>query len=283
MLSPEFPNAILRQSDEKTIAQSELTQYLIDKAQKIAPEPRKLFSEATHTIRQLKAEVSKLHKEMGAVITKAAFGSVWSDMRKYLLAQALNFVQNVLARAPRTYRWTEVQESRRITTSRADGRVWCTFFGFANEYDANRFYYWLFKKPGRCTMAVVRRTKSGDCPFEVKVWGVDAEVLRKAIRKDTPIGDLQDRLQASGARLRQDIPGHFTVWTTDGKIGTVDQRFDLAQNSWWVNQRQISKLNVVPGDRIRYQTKEEAALALAQLCRIIAEGDKAKSDLFTDF
>ena len=281
MISGEFPNAIaLHLPDEQTKAQSELAQYLADEAQKIAPEPRGLFSEATHTIRQLKAAVAQLHQEMGAVITKAGFGNVYSNMRKYLLAQALNFVQSVLDKAPRTYRWTEQKESRRITTSRADGKAWCTFFGFANVYDANRFYYWLFKKPGRCTMAVVRQAKSTDCPFEVKVWGVDAEVLRQCIRKDTPMSELQDRLKAEGASLRQDIPGHFNVWTTEGKIGTVDQRFDLAQNTWWVNQRQISKLNAVPGDRLQYQTAEEAALALVKLCRVVAAADKAKADLW---
>jgi len=268
------------QPDEQAIAQTELSQYLTQQAQESALEPKGLFLEVTHTIRQLKAEVSKLHKEMGAVVTKAAFKKRAADMTKSLLAKAMNFVQGVLDKAPRTYRWSEVIESRRITTSRADGKIWCTFFGFANEYDANRFYYWLFKKPGRCTMAAVRRSKSTDCPFEVKVWGVDPDVLARAIRKDTPMLDLQDRLKAEGASLRQDIPGYFNVWTTAGQIGTVVQRFDLSQNSWWVNQRQISKLNVVSGDHLRYQTPEEAALVLVQLCRIIAEGDRARLDLF---
>jgi len=291
MLSVEFPNAIwlkpdicLRQIapvavDKQSVAQSELAEYLTQQAQAITPELG-LFSEVTHTIRQLKAEVSKLHKEMGAVVTKAAFGRRASDMTKSLLVKALNFVQGVLDKAPRTYRWTEVQESRRISTSRADGKIWCTFFGFVNEYDANRFYYWLFKKPGRCTMAVVRRAKSTDCPFEVKVWGVDPEVLARAIRKDTPMEDLQDRLKAEGAELRQDIPGHFTVWTQAGKIGTVEQRFDVEQNSWWVNQRQMTKLNTVPGDGVHYATAESAALALVQLCWIIVEGERTKLDLF---
>lgn len=39
-------------------------------------------------------------------------------------------------------------------------------------------------------------------------------------------------------------------------------------------------LRKVPGDRIEYQTAEEAAIALAQLLKVIDDGEKAKADLF---
>ena len=80
--------------------------------------------------------------------------------------------------------------------------------------------------------------------------------------------------------MRQDIPGHFDVWMGGKKIGTIDQRFDIQENSWWINQRQISRNNSVPGDHIHYGSAEEAALALGNLCQVIADGDRAKSDLF---
>jgi serine/threonine protein kinase HipA of HipAB toxin-antitoxin module len=39
----------------------------------------------------------------------------------------------------------------------------------------------------------------------------------------------------------------------------------------------------VPGDRIDYQTAEEAAIALAQRLQVLDESQKAKADLFGDW
>ncbi len=94
-----------------------------DLANEIAPEPEPLLF---YTIRQLKAKVKELHKDFGALITKAAFGHRASDMTKFLLSKALTKVQSILDKAPRTMRWAQVQESQRIVTSRADGKVWVT-------------------------------------------------------------------------------------------------------------------------------------------------------------
>jgi hypothetical protein len=87
-------------------------------------------------------------------------------------------------------------------------------------------------------------------------------------------------LKHLGVSLRQDIPGHFNVWVGSKVVGTVDQRFDIQNNSWWINQRQISRNNSVPGDHIHYGSPEEAAIALAKLTQVIVEGDRAKADLF---
>lgn len=90
----------------------------------------------------------------------------------------------------------------------------------------------------------------------------------------------KDTLKTYGIALRQDIPGHFDVSHGAKKLGTVDQRFDVEENSWWINQRQIKRNSSVPGDRVHYGTPEEAALALAKLCKVIDDGEAAKADLF---
>lgn len=90
----------------------------------------------------------------------------------------------------------------------------------------------------------------------------------------------KDTLRAYGIALRQTIPGHLDVLTGPKILGSVDRRYDAQENSWWINQRRISRNGSVPGDHIHYGTAEEAALALARLCRVIDEGEQAKSDLF---
>jgi hypothetical protein len=90
----------------------------------------------------------------------------------------------------------------------------------------------------------------------------------------------KDTLKTYGIALRQDIPGHLDVWHGAKKLGTVDRRYDSQNNSWWINQRQISRNGSVPGDHIHYGTAEEAAIALAKLCKVIDDGEFAKADLF---
>lgn len=90
----------------------------------------------------------------------------------------------------------------------------------------------------------------------------------------------KDTLQAYGIALKQTIPGHFDVLYGAKILGSVDRRYDAQNNSWWINQRRISRSSSVPGDHVHYETAEQAALALAKLCRVIDEGEQAKSDLF---
>lgn len=65
----------------------------------------------------------------------------------------------------------------------------------------------------------------------------------------------KDALQVYRIVLRQDIPGHHDVWNGAKKLGTVDRRYD-SQNSWWINQRRISRNGSVPGDHVHYGTAE---------------------------
>lgn len=55
---------------------------------------------------------------------------------------------------------------------------------------------------------------------------------------------------------------------------------DEAESRQHVAQHCCTLYQFYVADHIRYQTAEEAAIALAQLCRIIAEGERAKTDLF---
>lgn len=90
----------------------------------------------------------------------------------------------------------------------------------------------------------------------------------------------KDTLRVYRIALKQSIPGHLDVLTGPKILGSVDRRYDSQNNSWWINQRQISRNSSVPGDHIHYGTAEEAAIALAKLCKVIDEGEQAKSDLF---
>lgn len=74
-------------------------------------------------------------------------------------------------------------------------------------------------------------------------------------------------------------PGHYNVYHRSRKLGTVDRRFNV-NVSYWVNQRQVTALITELGDRVEYETAEEAAIALAQLLKVIGDGERAKADLF---
>lgn len=87
-------------------------------------------------------------------------------------------------------------------------------------------------------------------------------------------------LSSFGLSLDYIIPGHFTVYHKSRKLGSVDFKHDANGKEFWVNQRQLTMLRQVPGDRIEYTTAEEAAIALAQLLKVIDDGEKVKADLF---
>ena len=87
-------------------------------------------------------------------------------------------------------------------------------------------------------------------------------------------------LSSCGLSLDFIIPGHFAVYHKSRKLGSVDLKSDVNGREFWLNQRQLTMLRVVPGDRIEYATAEEAAIALAQLLKVIDDGEKAKADLF---
>lgn len=87
-------------------------------------------------------------------------------------------------------------------------------------------------------------------------------------------------LSSFGLSLDYIVPGHFTVYHKSRKLGSVDFKSDANGKEFWINQRQLTMLRVVPGDRIEYATAEEAAIALAQLLKVIDDGSLAHADLF---
>lgn len=87
-------------------------------------------------------------------------------------------------------------------------------------------------------------------------------------------------LSSFGLSLDYIIPGHFTVYHKSRKLGSVDFKSDANGKEFWINQRQLTMLRQVPGDAREYATAEEAAIALAQLLKVIDDGEKAKFDLF---
>lgn len=76
------------------------------------------------------------------------------------------------------------------------------------------------------------------------------------------------------------MPGQYTIYHKSRKLGTVVEKSTDAFDCWWENRRQITLLRLDDGDRKRYETPYEAAIALAELCKVIDEGDRAKTDLF---
>jgi hypothetical protein len=99
-------------------------------------------------------------------------------------------------------------------------------------------------------------------------------------RQQQAIQQYKGTLKACGVALKQTIPGHFDVLNGPNILGSVDRRYDAQDNSWWINQRRISRNSSVPGDHVHYGTAEEAAIALAQLYKVIDDGERAKTDLF---
>lgn len=90
-------------------------------------------------------------------------------------------------------------------------------------------------------------------------------------------------LSSFGLSLDFIIPGHFTVYHKSRKLGSVELKVDDRGRKFWINQRQLTMWQQIPGDRIDYQTAESAALALAKLLKVIDESQKAKADLFGDW
>ena len=73
--------------------------------------------------------------------------------------------------------------------------------------------------------------------------------------------------------------GEYAVRHNGSKLGAAVQKWGSDNNSWWENMRQVSSLRVKDGDGMRYDTPEEAAIALAKLMRVIDEGSSASADL----
>lgn len=240
MLSIQTQFAIAPQPvAELTHASAELAQHMKDLASETALDPSPLLF---YTIRQLKVKVKELHKDFGALITKAAFGHRASDMTKFLLSKALTKVQSVLDKAPRTMRWTQVQESRRIITSRADGKVWVTFFAFKTEQEAYKFYLSMLR-PNRCEMAVLVKSDRDDqstYPWLVKAWNINTDVLTKLIRKDIPLANLEDRAQALAPEYvgvdEQNLPKGCSLQRTE----------DYLSREYYIFVHAISRVNGVP-------------------------------------
>ncbi len=65
------------------------------------------------------------------------------------------------------------------------------------------------------------------------------------------------------------------------KLGSVDFKVDRLGREFWINQRQLTMLQQVPGDDIKYETAQEAAIGLAQFLKVMDNGEMAKAALFS--
>lgn len=274
MLSTQSQFAIAPQPvDELTKASAELAQHLEELANQIAPEVnRYLF----YTIRQLQAKKAELHKFYGALITKAAFGQRASDMPKFVLAKIVAKVQAILDACPRTLNWTEVQESRRIVTSRANGKVWVSLFMFKTEQEAFKFHSYVVKL-GRCDMGAINksdRTESQDYPWLVRVWGIKDELLVKLVRKDTPLANLEYSLLES-----TNLDQKWAVYRplADGQrqyLGSIRRGF----SGQWSHSLQPKYGQQIP----TWASKDEAAADLQKMAdRQRLSAEQARASIFS--
>lgn len=102
-------------------------------------------------------------------------------------------------------------------------------------------------------MAVVRKCETSEC-WEVKVWNIDADVLAKLIRKDTPMANLQyTLLEASNLdekwAIYRPLPDNQKQYLGSVSCGLSRQ---------WSHSLQPKYGQCIP----RWATKKEAAAAL---------------------
>lgn len=87
-------------------------------------------------------------------------------------------------------------------------------------------------------------------------------------------------LEDLGLSLDFIIPRHFIVYYCSRKLGSVDFKVDQLGREFWINQRQLTMLQQVPGDDINYETAQEAAIGLAQFLKVMDDDQMAKAALF---
>jgi hypothetical protein len=144
------------------------------------------------TIRQLKAIAAKMNQELGLVICKAMFGKSLSNMCKDELIAAIWIVRQTQMSRP-------VGHSDWNLTKIGD---YCfqmnhvTYFGFNDtergtaEQNAFSFHSYILKN-GLCKLASMRkadRLKDEGFAYEVKVWGINPDLLKnftKVVKKSS--------------------------------------------------------------------------------------------------
>ena len=165
-------------------------------------------------IRQLKALATKFNAELGLVITKARFGKVYSNMKKKELIDALWFVRLEQLSKPLTQVWEFMEMSKRVFAYFADGEAWCIYVGFTEEAKALIFHRDI-QVAQKCRLASMRkadRLKRHGFNYEVKLWGLDADVLDKMLAKDkstlTNTSASQSTSTPSSAALKESTSTH---------------------------------------------------------------------------
>lgn len=88
-------------------------------------------------------------------------------------------------------------------------------------------------------------------------------------------------LQHLGLLLDFIIPGRFIVYYHSRKLGSVDFKVDRFGREFWINQRQLTMLQRVPGDEMKYETAQEAAIGLAKFLKVMDDDQMAKAALFS--
>lgn len=136
-------------------------------------------------ISQLKLVASKINKEMGQVIVKSQFGKTWSRMVKQELIDAIWYVRRIVLCSPKG-NYSLLPLSQRIACQMCDGVQHVVYFGFNTEYEATNFFYWLNSDTKCDELAALRPADrlEGKFQWEVKVWGINGELLAKLVDRD---------------------------------------------------------------------------------------------------
>lgn len=142
-------------------------------------------------IRELKALARKFNDKMGLVITKAKFGITYSQMRKHELINAMIEVRAIQLACPRGCRWSHTQLSQRLwegTPDLPNAQPWVHYVAYDSEQLAFKFHSQM-QQQGLVKLAALRpgTDRTNNAPWEVKCWGLSADIVQRILAKDTPL------------------------------------------------------------------------------------------------
>lgn len=134
---------------------------------------------------QLRLVASKMNKEMGQVIVKSQFGKTWSRMNKQELINAIWYVRRVVLCSPKGS-YSLLPLSQRIAAQFCDGVQHVVYFGFQDEKEATKFFYYLNEHVEFDSLAALRPADrmKGKFSWEVKVWDINGELLASLVTRD---------------------------------------------------------------------------------------------------
>lgn len=140
------------------------------------------------TIRQLKALVPQINKQLGLVICKAKFGKSYSYMTKAELVAAIWEVRSLQMECPKTSNWEFKKLSPKVFAQQAENIPWVHYVGFMSQEEATIFHRDSLIY-GECSLASLRpseRLKEFGFKWEVKLWHWDSDAVLAEVSKDKP-------------------------------------------------------------------------------------------------